>query len=436
MLELKNIRKKFQDRVILDDISITFPNNGLIGIQGESGCGKSTLLYIIGMLDQDFDGEILYNNEIIDDYDQFIRDHISYMMQNKDYIASLNVEENIILASQVSSIPYSKHYLDKLLKILGISSFIHRYPSQLSGGQLKRVSICKAMLKQSSIILCDEPTGALHQNQAVEVMKQLQKLSQQSLVIVVSHDKELLQDYCDYVLTLEKGKLIGYIPLNDVYHNEFIKHRFYPIFYYPIRQLIYQRNKLIFLFLFQWIVILAFFSIVTGMNGILDIIDQNEESAVNAYMMTIEKKDNSYFDDYIQNDMIYDINYYYYLDALSFYDDDNQVSALISTLPLSTSHIKLSSGRLPANNEEMIISYNLYKELDNTSSLTLNYNNTSKTINIVGVLEKDLFSTNEIYFLASITNNYPELKDDYTLIIEAKKSYTRELYQYLNDDYI
>ncbi len=436
MLELKNIRKKFQDRVILDNISITFPNNGLIGIQGESGCGKSTLLYIIGMLDQDFDGEILYNNEIIDDYNQFIRDHISYMMQNKDYIASLNVEENIILASQVSSIPYSRHYLEKLLKILGISSLIHRYPSQLSGGQLKRVSICKAMLKQSSIILCDEPTGALHQDQAVEVMKQLQKLSQQSLVIVVSHDKELLQDYCDYVLTLEKGKLIGHIPFDDIYNNDSIKHRFYPILYYPIRQLIYQRNKLIFLFLFQWIVIIAFFSIVTGMNGILDIIDQNEESAVNAYMMTIEKKDNSYFDDYIQNDMIYDINYYYYLDALSFYDNDHQVSALISTLPLSTSHIKLSSGRLPANNEEMIISYNLYKELDNTSSLTLKYNNTSKTINIVGVLEKDLFSTNEIYFLASITNNYPELKDDYTLVIEAKRSYTRELYQYLNDDYI
>lgn len=436
MLELKHITKKFQERVILDDISITFPDNGLIGIQGKSGCGKSTLLYIIGMLDQDFNGEILYNHEIIHDYNQFIKDHISYMMQNKDYIASLNVEENIILATQVSSLSYSKQYLEKLLKILGIHSLIHRYPSQLSGGQLKRVSICKAMLKQSSIILCDEPTGALHQNQAEEVMLQLQKLSQHSLVIVVSHEQALLKDYCDSILTLEKGKLIGELEYSKNNPIEPIKHRFYPILYYPIRQLIYQRNKLLFLFLFQWIVILAFFSIVTGMNGILDIINQSENNAVNAYIMTIEKKDNSYFETYIQNDMILNISYDYYLNALSFYNDESQVSSLISTLPLSTSHIKLSSGRLPTSNEEIIISYSLYQELAYPATLQLKYGDSEKTIEVVGVLEKDIFSTNEIYFLATITNDYPELKNDYTLVIEAKSTYTRELYQYLDNDYI
>ncbi|MCD7893062.1 MAG: ATP-binding cassette domain-containing protein [Erysipelotrichaceae bacterium] len=436
MLELKHITKKFQDRVILDDISINFPDKGLIGIQGESGCGKSTLLYIIGMLDQNYSGDILYNQEIISDNQQFMKEHISYMMQNKDYISALNVEENIILASQVSSIPYSKAYLEKLLKIFDIHSLIHRYPSQLSGGQLKRVSICKAMLKQSDIVLCDEPTGALHYNQAIEVMQQLQKLSEHSLVIVVSHDKQLLANYCHHILTLEKGKLIGEISCNYTSDIKIIKHRFYSIIYYPIRQLIYQRNKLLFLFLFQWIVILAFFSIVTGMNGILDVINESETSAVDAYMMTIEKKDNSYFETYIQNEMIENISFNYYLDALNFYDGEHQISALISSLPTSTSHIKLSTGRLPANNEEIIISYSLYEELNDTSSLTLKYNNTNKTINIVGVLEKDIFSTNEIYFLTSIINNYPELKDDYTLVVEAKSSYTRELYQYLSEEYI
>ncbi len=436
MLELKHITKKFQDRIILDDISITFPDYGLIGIQGESGCGKSTLLYIIGMLDQNFDGEILYNHEIINDYKQYIRNHISYMMQNKDYIASLNVEENIVLATQVSSLSYSKQYLEKLSKILGIHSLMNRYPSQLSGGQLKRVSICKAMLKQSDIILCDEPTGALHQDQAIEVMQQLQKLSQQSLVIVVSHDKELLKDYCGVVLTLEKGKLLGTLSSNKSIHNETIKHHFYPILYYPMRQLVHQRNKLLFLFLFQWIVILAFFIIVTGMNGILDVIHQSEDNAVNAYIMTIENKDNSYFETYIQNDMIANISYDYYLDALSFYYDDNQVSALVSVLPISTSHIQLSFGRLPLNNEEIIISYSLYEEINHSSSLQLKYGNTSKSIEIVGVLEKDIFSSNEIFFLSSIKNNYPELKDDYTLVVEAKSQYTRELYQYLDNDYI
>jgi putative ABC transport system permease protein len=217
MLELKHICKKYDNHIILDDISIQFPSRGMIGIQGESGCGKSSLLYIIGMLDDQFSGEI-YNNEIkVDDKESFIKENISYMMQNKDDVISMTVKENIILPCLVSQQKYSRYQLKKVVKQLGIEDYLYVHPDQLSGGQRKRVSIAKALVKQSSIILCDEPTGALNYQQAHEVMKLLKTVSKNALVIIVSHDSFMLEEYCDDVLTLENGKLKGHISAS--YHE-------------------------------------------------------------------------------------------------------------------------------------------------------------------------------------------------------------------------
>ena len=83
MLELKNICKQYQQTTIIDHLSVTFPDTGMIGIQGKSGCGKSTLLYIMGMLDEDYQGEIFYNGEKITDRKAFVSQHVSFMMQNK-----------------------------------------------------------------------------------------------------------------------------------------------------------------------------------------------------------------------------------------------------------------------------------------------------------------------------------------------------------------
>ena len=188
MLELKHISKRFEEHLIIDDVSLVLSDCGMVGIQGTSGCGKSTLLYIIGMLDDDFEGEIFYNGEKVMDRSEFISQNISYMMQNKDFISALTIKENITLASQVSQFDYSPAILQKITTQLSIQDLLKRYPHQLSGGQLKRASIAKAMLKQSPIILCDEPTGALHSQQAQIVMQELKKLSLKSLVIIVSHD--------------------------------------------------------------------------------------------------------------------------------------------------------------------------------------------------------------------------------------------------------
>ena len=144
MLELKNITKSYENKTILKDVNMVFPDKGFIGIKGRSGCGKSTLLYILGLLDQDYEGEMFYNGKLIEDKLDFIQQHISFVMQHNDYIGSLNVKENIMLAQIVSS---KKVNLDmKILKSLGISHLLKRLPETLSGGELKRVTIAKAIL--------------------------------------------------------------------------------------------------------------------------------------------------------------------------------------------------------------------------------------------------------------------------------------------------
>ncbi|MFR7590865.1 MAG: ATP-binding cassette domain-containing protein [Longibaculum sp.] len=434
MLELKHISKKFQDRLIIDDVSIVLPDCGMIGIQGESGCGKSTLLYIIGMLDDDYEGDILYNGKRIEDRSAFIRQHISYMMQNKDYIMALTMKDNITLANKVSHLYYSPAILQKITTQLSINDLLNRYPHQLSGGQLKRASIAKAMLKQSSLILCDEPTGALHSQQAHEVMQELKKLSLHSLVIIVSHDPLLLKQYCDHVLTLKDGKIKGRVKAKQCIEETSFKKRKYSLFFYSVQQLLYQRNKLLFLFLFQWIVIVAFFLIVTAMNGVFDAIDESEKNSVQVNIMTIEKKDGTAFEQLISDPLIENVSYDYALEQLHWSYQNQDVSCLVSFLPNQTSHIPLQKGRLPQNSHEVILSDSLYSSLKNPQTITLT-NETPIEMQVVGVLESHFFTQKEIYCSSFFKDELPHLIKNKVLCIETKSQKNKTLYKSLSKDY-
>ena len=435
MLELKHISKSFYDNLILDDISIRLPDTCLIGIQGSSGCGKSTLLYIIGMLDENFEGEILFNHQIIDNREEFIRQHVSYMMQNKDYIPSLTVKENIVLSCQVSELFYSSQQLKKIITRLGIQDLMDQYPSQLSGGQLKRVSIAKALLKDSSIILCDEPTGALHAVQAQDVMKLLQTISQEALVIIVSHDSILLKNYCDCVMTLKKGILNRKVIKNKMTLCKEKKHHLYSLWFYPIRQFMYQRNKLLFLFLFQWIVIVAFFIIVTAMNGVFDAIEESEKASVCINMMTIEKKSGEVFTELVSYQEVKDVTYDYHLERLNISSQQKEVNCLISFLPHQTSHILLKSGRLPKADNEVVVSESLFHNLSENKNLHWEYQNFQQDIQIVGILENSFFSQDELYCSPMVKEKMNMLKNEYALLIEAQSGKNRYLYNRFNQSY-
>ncbi|MEG0452953.1 MAG: ATP-binding cassette domain-containing protein [Coprobacillus sp.] len=435
MLELKNIRKVIKERVILDDISITFNDTGFVGIVGESGCGKSTLLYIIGMLDQNFAGEVIYNGNRVDDHVAFIQSSISYMMQSKDYISSLTVKENIVLACQSSQIAYNQNDFKKITQQLGIYNLLQRYPHQLSGGQLKRVSIAKALLKQSPILLCDEPTGALHDKQAQEVMELLQKVSKKRLVIIVSHDVDLIKQYCDHVLTLKDTHLKGKIKKIKQRETFVQKKTYYSLFFYSLRQLIYQKGKIVFLFIFQWIVIVAFFMIVTGIQGVFEAIDKGERQAPLKNMIMIEKKDGHVFDKQISQSDILTSMYSYHLEQITMKSNQQDVSALLKFLPSQTSHIVLTQGRLPQNSHEIIVSESVYKSLKDNTKISFHIQNTYRDMDVVGVIVNDFFSSQDVYCLSSFKNNISTLINTYSLSIEINDNQSRELYKELEKNY-
>lgn len=432
MLELQHIYKKISERIILNDICYTFPSRGFVGIQGESGCGKSTLLYIIGMLDMDFEGEIIWNGQPVLCRQKWIQENISFMMQNNDTIEALTVQENITLACQCANLQYSQNLKQKIMKQLDIEQLSHRHPSQLSGGQRKRISIARSLLKQTDILLCDEPTGALNYKQAQEVMNLLKDISKDILVIVVSHDHSLLKQYSDEVLWLENGKLEGKSFEKITKSNVDKKYHRYSLIHYPIRQLIAQRNKFMFLFLFQWIVILAFFFIVVGVNGIFDAIEESELHDVFSSIITIEKKDGTAFDNIPAIHLASHIDYVYETESIICQSHQKDLHCLLSFLPYDVHHIQLAEGRLPQNNHEVIITYALSQQL---STSQIHLSSINKDVSVVGVLKKDMFESQSIYCLPSFQSEIEDLKNIYSLRVEARHS-TRDLYQILSKDYL
>ncbi|MFR6100626.1 MAG: ATP-binding cassette domain-containing protein, partial [Longibaculum sp.] len=346
----------------------------------------------------------------------------------------MTIKENITLASQVSQFDYSPAILQKITTQLSIQDLLKRYPHQLSGGQLKRASIAKAMLKQSPIILCDEPTGALHSQQAQIVMQELKKLSLKSLVIIVSHDPLLLKQYCDSVLTLENGKLKGRLKKTPIIQTTHPQPKTYSMFFYSFKQLLYQRNKLLFLFLFQWIVIVAFFLIVTAMNGVFDAISESEKSSVQVNMMTLEKKDGSAFEELITHPQIKNVTYDYSLEQLQWSYQNKDITCFISFLPIQTSHIQLSKGRLPQNSHEIVLSLPLYQSLKQPQTLIC-LTDTKIEMQVVGVLEEHFFTQEEIYCSPLLQNELSAFKDMKTLCVEAKAQSHQMLYKSLSQDY-
>ena len=431
MLELKNISKIIDDHVILNDISIHFPSHGLVGIKGRSGSGKSSLLYILSMLDEDFLGSLFFNSQNIDNVDEYRKNHISYMMQSNDYIDALTVKENIILSSYTADKNYSKSHLHEIVKRVGIEDLLDRYPHTLSGGQLKRMSIAKALLKESEIILCDEPTGALFFSQSHDIMQLLKDISKEKLVIIVSHDELLLKEYADYILTLENGKLIGRIDETknvDIKSKEKKKKN---LFFYVMRQMLKQKYKYSVFVFFQWFLITVFLLVLSASLGIVKNIHDTEENDVYKNIIVIENKDHSDFKNIISGYRFADYNYNLdFLECKSL--SDEMLNTLVRFMPQNTDHIKLISGNLPVNENEVIVSEKLYESL-HQNEIIMKCGDFSYRVYVSGVIRNGVLGANSIYLSHEMKDNLSFLKDDYSLVVES--DHVKDDYVKLQKDY-
>lgn len=218
MIELRNVTKiykskKASDTIALNDISLKFPDKGLVFILGSSGSGKSTLLNLLGLLDKPTSGEILVNGTNINKMGdklltRYRNNYIGFIFQEFNLFDELNVYDNIELCINAKNVLDIKGKVDNLLNDLGLSGYGKRKINELSGGEKGRVAIARAIIKSPSVILADEPTGNLDSENSKIIFDILKKISKNHLVIVVSHEEALAQIYADAIVRLEDGKII------------------------------------------------------------------------------------------------------------------------------------------------------------------------------------------------------------------------------------
>ena len=199
MLEFKNLTKRYQNRIILNKINASYPSKGMFGIYGESGSGKSTLLNIISILDKDYCGEVKINGLNIKNNNINISRTLGIIYQHFNLLPDLTSYENVKLANLLIGIDDNKIVESVLEKVNLNKKLWHKKIMNLSGGEKERVAIARAIVNNPSIIIADEPTGALDSYNSVITFELLKKISKTSLVLVVSHNLDLLFKYCDSV---------------------------------------------------------------------------------------------------------------------------------------------------------------------------------------------------------------------------------------------
>ncbi len=220
LLILKNIVKDYVsgDTVVraLDDVTVAFRKNEFVSILGHSGCGKTTLLNIVGGLDRYTSGDITIKgvstkNYKDGDWDTYRNHSIGFVFQSYNLIPHQTVIANVELAltlSGVSKAERRKRAEEVLIKV-GLGDQIYKKPSQMSGGQMQRVAIARALVNDPEILLADEPTGALDTDTSVQIMDILREISKDKLIIMVTHNPELADQYSDRIIRLKDGKIIG-----------------------------------------------------------------------------------------------------------------------------------------------------------------------------------------------------------------------------------
>jgi len=219
MLEIKNLTKVYKtkggvDVKALNDVSTVFPETGMVFLLGKSGSGKSTLLNVCGGLDSPTSGEIIVKgksskNFTQSDFDSYRNTFVGFIFQEYNILNEFTVEENIALALELQGKSKDKEAINELLDKVDLKGYGNRKPNTLSGGQKQRIAIARALIKSPEIIMADEPTGALDSATGKQVFETLKKLSKDTLVMVVSHDREFAETYADRIIELKDGKIIS-----------------------------------------------------------------------------------------------------------------------------------------------------------------------------------------------------------------------------------
>ncbi len=216
MIVLNNVKKTYRSKKggsheALKGISLTLPSRGMVFLLGKSGSGKSTLLNIIGLLDTPTEGTLEINGvqpagRMLDD---LRNEYSSFVFQEFALLEDETIGQNVRLALQLQNVKDTEERVGRALEKVGLAGYEKRLPSELSGGEKQRVAIARAIVKDCEIILADEPTGNLDSENSEEIFNILKSLSEEKLVLIVSHDSESAQKYADRIIEIKDGRIIS-----------------------------------------------------------------------------------------------------------------------------------------------------------------------------------------------------------------------------------
>lgn len=194
----------------LDEVNLTLPETGMVGIIGPSGSGKSTLLYALAGLRNPSSGNIFYDNAPLNQYGEdqkacIRKKSFGFIFQQHFLIDYLTAMENVLVPINDMKINSQKK-AGKILEKLGLSYYQSKFPHQLSGGQCQRIAVARALINEPEIIFCDEPTAALDKKSAQIVVELLSRYKEKALIILVTHDLSILE-HVDEILRVESGSI-------------------------------------------------------------------------------------------------------------------------------------------------------------------------------------------------------------------------------------
>ena len=242
----KIYKTKYEEVKALDNVSLEFNAPSLTFIVGRSGSGKSTLLNILGGLDTfdsgeiELDGEKYYSKED-SRWVQYRRNNIGFVFQDNNLLNNFTVRENLELVVHNGQNKLEK--IEKILKEVGLTGLENRKARDLSGGQKQRVAIARALLKESKIILADEPTGNVDRKTSEEIFKLLKTISKEKLVIVITHDEKSANEYGDDIIEIDDGRIVNIISLKNSTDNDILKQTIVKNYFVAMMRLSYKMIK-------------------------------------------------------------------------------------------------------------------------------------------------------------------------------------------------
>lgn len=404
MIKLRNLTKSYDDTEILKNANYIFPPKGLVCLLGPSGCGKSTLLNLIAGFDTDYKGNVSVGENLLtflnsDELCNYRKDHVGFIFQDYHLISGYTVLENILLPCDLEDRSYEENLnrANDLLNKLGIDSKKNEKIENLSGGQKQRVSIARALMKEPSILLADEPTGALDRNTSNEIMELLQLIGEKMLVVIVTHDKNVCS-YADEVIRIEDKEIIGIENKLNKKNNKYNEKKNEVVKCKESQVDIKSRAKKNFkVHIKQFIAVAMIISLgvssfilsTSSQNVMKSSIEKFKEKNTafnNGYIKYLNNKDKNILDILSKDERIRDAYYQYKLEDILI-SLDNKEEKLLEYVPMPKTSESLSYGVMPRSDKnEIAITPSLAKKLNDDIIQLI-----GKTINLkVGEYKKKL----------------------------------------------